>query len=87
MTLLTPEQLAEIRERSALVPDGTAAAWVRYTAPAPEDRTALLAHIDALSGPQGLPVADLVAILRANPKAALEAVRECEIAGSRMVDG
>ena len=36
---------------------------------------------------QGLTAADIVAILRANPKAALEASRECKIAGPRMVDG
>lgn len=47
--MLTAEELQAIRERATLTPDGTMAAWMRYTASAPEDRAALLAHIDALT--------------------------------------
>lgn len=83
MTLLTAEELQAIRDRSTFVPDGTVSAWMRYAAPAPEDRAALLAHIDAFSAPQGLTAADIITILRANPCAALEAVREAKIAGPR----
>ena len=80
MTLLTAEELQAIRDRSTFVPDGTVSAWMRYAAPAPEDRAALLAHIDAFSAPQGLTAADIITILRANPCAALEAVAQAKIA-------
>jgi len=62
MALLTAEELQAIRDRSTFVPDGTVSAWMRYAAPAPEDRAALLSHIDATEG-EGSPRCQAVQVL------------------------